>query len=148
MTHRWNAACVLLLVTGGCGRNSLTTPTEITGQYVLTGFDGSRNLPCCSQTDTSGAVVAIAGGVLQIGWNTPGRTYEWDLVRKYDYPDMSSRQVQSRFSSGTYTWDGQTLKLMDSNGLGPMTGSTNGNIITVGNQDQQYEFLRLIPLPH
>jgi hypothetical protein len=148
MTHRWTAACALILVAGACGRNPLTATTDLVGQYVLTGFDGSRNLPCCSQTDTSGAVVSIAGGVLQIGWYTPRGTYEWDLVRTYDYPDMTSRQEQSRFSSGTYTWDGQTLKLMDSNGLGPMTGSARDNIVTVGNQDEQYEFLRLIPLPH
>jgi hypothetical protein len=138
----------MLLATVGCGEDLPTGSTRIVGQYVLTGFEGSRNLPCCGQTDASGTVVTIAGGALQLGWNTPDGTYEWDVVRKYDYANGTSQQLQSRFSSGTYTWDGQTLTLVDSTGLAPLTGAVTGGIIALRNPDHQYEFLRLIQLPH
>jgi hypothetical protein len=148
MTVRSIAACAVLLATVGCAGQVPTGPTSVAGQYALTGFEGSRNLPCCRQTDSSGTVVTIAGGGLQIGWNTPTGTYEWDVVRKYDYANGTSQQVQSRFSAGTYTWDGQTLTLVDSAGRVPMTGAVTGGILIVRTQDHQYEFLKLIQMPH
>lgn len=148
MRYQWVAACAMLLGTAGCGGHILPSPRDIRGQYAMTGLDGSRNLPCCSQTDSAGAVVTIAGGEMQIGWNTPDGTYQWDVVRTYHYPDGTSNQGQSRFASGTYARDGETLALRDSSGLATITGTVAGNIVNLLANDQQYEFLRLIQLPH
>jgi len=146
MTGRFFGSCVMLLAASACGQMVPTSPRSVVGQYAMTGFKGSRNLPCC-QTDSSGVVVTISGGGMQLGLNTPAGVYEWDVVRTYEYANGTSQQVQSPFSVGTYTWDGQTLTLIDSTGLASMTGVLAGGVLTVGHQGQEYEFLKLVQLP-
>ena len=136
------------VVFGACSSRHLTAADSAVGQFIMTGVDGSRNLPCCSSTDTSGAVVTLAGGMLQIGWNTPPGAYGWDITRRYDYPNGSSSQAQTPFSAGTYRLDGETLTLVDSGGQLSLTGPIMGNIITLRGDGHTYEFLRLVQLPH
>ena len=139
--------CTVFLTAACRGRNPVALDAAA-GQFVMIGFDGSRNLPCCSSTDSSGAVVALAGGVLQIGWNTPPGAYTWDIIRTYDYPNGTSTQAQLPFSTGSYCLDGATLTLSDSQGRFLLTGGIAGNIITVGGGGHTYQFLRLIEMPH
>lgn len=140
--------CSLFLTATACGERSPAAPDAAAGQFVMTGFDGSRNLPCCSSSDSSGTVVALAGGVLQIGWNTPPGAYTWDVIRTFDYPNGTSSQAQLPFSTGTYHLDGVTLTLSDSKGQFLLSGTVAGNIITLGGDGHTYEFLRLIEMPH
>ena len=150
MSFRAVAAIVLATAAMACGEASTTTKSSdgVAGQYTLTGFDGAGNLPCCGQTDSAGTVVTTSGGLLEVDWNTPSGTYAWDVVRNLQYPNGTSHQIQSRFSSGAYTWDGQTLTLVDSAGAGAMTGSFVGGRLTVNKSGHQYAFLKLIQLPH
>jgi len=138
----------VFLTAAACSGRNPAAPDAAAGQFVMIGFDGSRNLPCCSSTDSSGVVVALAGGVLQIGWNTPPGAYTWDIIRTYDYPNGTSTQAQLPFSTGSYRLDGATLTLSDSKGRFSLTGSIAGNIITVVGGGHTYEFLRLIEMPH
>ena len=138
----------VFLTAAACSGRNPAAPDAAAGQFVMIGFDGSRNLPCCRSTDSSGAVVALAGGVLQIGWNTPPGAYTWDIIRTYDYPNGTSTQAQLPFSTGSYRLDGATLTLSDSKGRFSLTGSIAGNIITVVGGGHTYEFLRLIEMPH
>ena len=138
----------VFLTAAACSGRNPAAPDAAAGQFVMIGVDGSRNLPCCSSTDSSGAVVAVAGGVLQIGWNTPPGAYTWDIIRTYDYPNGTSTQAQLPFSTGSYRLDGATLTLSDSKGRFSLTGSIAGNIITVVGGGHTYEFLRLIEMPH
>ncbi len=139
--------CAVFLTAAACSGRNPAAPDAAAGQFVMIGFDGSRNLPCCSSTDSSGAVVALAGGVLQIGWNTPPGAYTWDIIRTYDYPNGTSTQARLSFSTGSYRLDGATLTLSDSKGLS-LTGGIAGNIITVAGGGHTYEFLRLMEMPH
>jgi hypothetical protein len=146
MMRRTLVLCTVLLAMSAC--RGATNPARIAGQYDLAGADGQLGLPCCSITDSSGTVVSIGGGLLQIGWNTPAGTYRWDIIRVYDYPDGTSNDVQSEFSSGTYRWDGTTLTLEDTTGnLGRMTGSLGAPGIVVQAPDHRYGFLKLHQLP-
>ena len=138
----------VFLTAAACSGRNPAAPDAAAGQFVMIGFDGSRNLPCCRSTDSSGAVVALAGGVLQIGWNTPLGAYTWDVIRTYDYPNGTSTQAQLPFSTGSYRLDGATLTLSDSKGGFLLTGSIAGNIITLGGGGHTYQFLRLIEMPH
>jgi len=138
----------VFLTAAACSGRNPAAPDAAAGQFVMIGFDGSRNLPCCNSTDSSGAVVALAGGVLQIGWNTPPGAYTWDIIRTYDYPNGTSTQAQVSFSTGSYRLDGATLTLSDSKGRFSLTGSVAGNIITVAGGGHTYQFLRLIEMPH
>ena len=138
----------VFLTAAACSGRNPAAPDAAAGQFVMIGFDGSRDLPCCSSTDSSGVVVALAGGVLQIGWNTPPGAYTWDIIRTYDYPNGTSTQAQLPFSTGSYRLDGATLTLSDSKGRFSLTGSIAGNIITVVGGGHTYEFLRLIEMPH
>ena len=142
--------CTVLLATSAC-RDS-TNPADrsgIAGQYELETVDGQRQLPCCAHTDSAGALVSIGNGILQIDWNTPAGAYEWYFVLNYDYQDGTSEQVQSSFSSGTYTLDGTTLTLVDSsNNLGRMTGSASDHEIVIQAPNHSYGFFRLPQLPH
>ena len=138
----------VFLTAAACSGRNPAAPDAAAGQFVMIGFDGSRNLPCCRSTDSSGAVVALAGGVLQIGWNTPLGAYTWDVIRTYDYPNGTSTQAQLPFSTGSYRVDGATLTLSDSKGRFLLTGSVAGNIITLGGGGHTYQFLRLIEMPH
>ena len=138
----------VFLTAAACSGRNPAAPDVAAGQFVMIGVDGSRNLPCCSSTDSSGAVVALAGGVLQIGWNTPPGAYTWDIIRTYDYPNGTSTQAQLPFSTGSYRLDGATLTLSDSKGGFLLTGSVAGNIITLGGGGHTYQFLRLIEMPH
>ena len=138
----------VFLTAAACSGRNPAAPDAAAGQFVMIGFDGSRNLPCCSSTDSSGVVVALAGGVLQIGWNTPPGAYTWDIIRTYDYPNGTSTQAQLPFSTGSCRLDGATLTLSDSKGRFSLTGSIAGNIITVVGGGHTYEFLRLIEMPH
>jgi len=147
MTGRSIAVCAALLATVGCARRVGTSPASVAGQYDMTGFDGRRNLPCCSQTDSSGTVVTLTGGLLEMGWNVPNGTYRWDVVRESKYPNGTYRNVESHFSAGTYKWDGRTLTLADSAGLARMTGVVNGGIVTVRRENHEYEFRMLPQLP-
>ena len=140
--------CAVFLTAAACSGRNPAAPDAAAGQFVMIGFDGSRNLPCCRSTDSSGAVVALAGGVLQIGWNTPLGAYTWDVIRTYDYPNGTSTQAQLPFSTGSYRLDGATLTLSDSKGGFLLTGSIAGNIITLGGGGHTYQFLRLIEMPH
>ncbi len=140
--------CAVFLTAAACSGRDPAAPDAAAGQFVMIGFDGSRNLPCCSSTDSSGAVVALAGGVLQIGWNTPPGAYTWDIIRTYDYPNGTSTQAQLPFSTGSYRLVGATLTLSDSKGRFSLTGSIAGNIVTVAGGGHTYEFLRLIEMPH
>ena len=140
--------CAVFLTAAACSGRNPAAPDAAAGQFVMIGFDGSRNLPCCSSTDSSGVVVALAGGVLQIGWNTPPGAYTWDIIRTYDYPNGTSTQAQLPFSTGSYRLDGATLTLSDSKGGFLLTGSIAGNIITLGGGGHTYQFLRLIEMPH
>src|SRR5205823_12235899 len=138
----------VFLTAAACSGRNPAAPDAAAGQFVMIGVDGSRNLPCCSSTDSSGAVVALAGGVLQIGSNTAPGAYSWDIIRTYDYPNGTSTQAQLPFWTGSYRLDGATLTLSDSKGRFSLTGSIAGNIITVVGGGHTYEFLRLIEMPH
>ena|SRR5437016_3546967 len=138
----------VFLTAAACSGRNPAAPDAAAGQFVMMGVDGSRNLPCCSSTDSSGAVVALAGGVLQIGWNTPPGAYTWDIIRTYDYANGTSTQAQLPFSTGSYRLDGATLTLSDFKGRFLLTGRVAGNIITVGGDGHTYQFLRLIEMPH
>src|SRR5256884_9431864 len=91
----------VFLTAAACSGRNPAAPDAAAGQFVMIGFDGSRNLPCCSSTDSSGAVVAVAGGALQGGWDTPPGAYTWDLISTYDYPHGTSTQAQLPFSTGS-----------------------------------------------
>lgn len=88
--------------------------------------------------------MTIDGGGLQIGWNTPLGMWNWGLGLTYTYPNGTSKQGQW-LSSGTYTWDGQTLTLVDSRG--PMAVSMMAGLLTVDRQGHRYQFLKLIESP-
>ncbi len=123
-------------------------PPSIAGQWALTGFDGSRNLPCCHARDSTGALVSVAGGFLEISTGVPEGSYKWDLVRLSEYPSGTSKTEQVPFSIGEYWWaGGSTFALLDSTGLGSMSGSfsaASGNVITIQALDHRYEFLRVL----
>src|SRR5437879_8869007 len=96
--------CAVFLTAAACSGRNPAAADAAAGQFVMIGFDGSRNLPCCSSTDSSGAVVALAGGVLQIGWNTPPGAYTWDIIRTYDYPNGTSTRLSSRSRRAHIVW--------------------------------------------
>jgi hypothetical protein len=154
MTSRSIAAGILALSIVGCAASTPTIPTSSTtaatvaGQYTLIGVDTTRNLPCCGQADSSGAIVTTGGGLLQIGWNVPSGRYEWDAVRSHGASNGTSQMVQSLFSAGSYTWDGQTLTLADSTGLGTMTGTRVTGRLTINALGHQFRFLELVEMPH
>jgi hypothetical protein len=151
MKARAIAAYVVVLTTVACAESVppvSTATASVAGQFTLTGVDTNGNLPCCRQADSSGTVVTTNGGLLQIGWNTPTGGYEWDAVRSYRYSNGTSQTAQSQFSAGSFTWDGQTLTLVDSTGLGVMTGTRAGGRLTVRAFGHRYEFLELIQMPH
>src|SRR2546430_3749132 len=91
----------VFLTAAACSGRNPAAPDAAAGQFVMIGVDGSRNLPCCSSTDSSGAVVAVAGGVLQIGWDTPPRAYTRDIIRIYAYPNGTSTPAQAPLSTGS-----------------------------------------------
>jgi len=137
----------VLLVVVGCARDLPTNPPSVVGQYEMTGFDGSLNLPCCRYTDSTGTVVSVGGGAMDIGYNEPAGRFAWDLVRIYEPTTGASTQVQSRFSAGSYAWNGATWILSDSTGLS-MTAVWQGGVLIIRRQGHDYEFWRLIDLPH
>jgi hypothetical protein len=139
---------VLLAVVASAARCSAQDPVNIAGQYELTGVDGTRNLPCCAYTDSLGSVVSTVGGMLQLGWNTAAGAYTWDVTLRRDYANGTSTEDQVRFSSGTYTWDGTTLTLMDSATSVAMSGSiASDGPLTVQTNDHLYAFSYLPHLP-
>jgi len=138
--------CSILLAVTACSGRSPAAPDAAVGQFIMLSVDGSQNLPCCS-SDSSGVVVVLAGGVLQIGWNTRPGAYAWDIIRSYTYPDGTSSQAQLAFSTGTYRLDGATLTLSDSNGQFALSGTITGNIIALHGAGHTYQFLRLIQTP-
>ncbi len=130
---------------------------KVRGQYLLTGcWDVDGGPPGCPETDSEGAVVTVVGGTLLVGLSEGddyAGAYAWYLKRKYEYPDgtSTSEEIASLFSAGTYTWDGETLILVDASGdLGPITGtlSSSGGGLTVLTPERRYAFGKLSMLPH
>ena len=150
MPLRSMAAIALVTAAVACGEatTASTSSDSVTGQYTLIGFDGSGNLPCCGQTDSLGTIITTGGGLLQVGWNTPSGAYEWDVVRRFQYSNGTSQQLQSQFSVGTYMWDGQTLTLVDSTQHATMTATRAAGRLTIQAFGHQYEFLELVETPH
>lgn len=126
------------------------SPASIVGQYAMLGcWDASGGSPGCPETDSAGTVVTIVGGRLQLGFNVPHGRYDWDVTRKYQYRNGTSELIGSRFSVGTYDWDGRTLALVDDSGHpGPITGTfTSSGAITLVTEGRRYDFGKLVLLP-
>lgn len=141
MASRLVAICFALVVSRGCQTVDPAGSQALTGQYDWSGMDGNRG-PCCER-DSAGIRVTLLGGGLDLGYNSGVGKYYWSWVQEYDYPDGTSKQTQFVFSTGTYTWDGKTLTLADSTGLGTMTGSAEGPYIVIQAQGHRHEFFRL-----
>ena len=154
-------------MTGVIDDDVITVPTEdheygfvrwvrkVGGQYMLLGcWDADGGPPGCPETDSEGAVVTVVGGELQVDLGKPGDyagVYAWYLKRKYEYPDSTSEEIGSLFSAGTFTWDGETLILVDASGdLGPTTGTfpnSGTGLLTVLTPERRYAFGKLMTLP-
>lgn len=152
---RWMAAGFIIVL--GCGgrvlgvRESADEVAPVVGQYVFLEcsiFGGDS--PSCTDTDSLGTIVTIVDGELRVGLTPPGDVYEWYLTTRSEHSDGASEQVSSLFSSGHFTWDGETVQLDDDEGnLGENVGtlSASNGRLTVVTETHRYEFGRLVLLP-
>ena len=156
MVSRWMAAWPVLLVTAACGpiltppdhliSTSISPAPPVTGPYELEKLDGVVIGPCCSSHADSGR---ITGGLLEFGGDVGDDKYTWRLsqVHVYDVSENHhvTRSTSFTFSAGRYTQDGAELTLLDSTGLGSMTGVIDDDVITVATEDHEYGFVRWVP---
>ncbi len=122
------------------------SPATIVGPYELEKLDGVVIGPCCSSHADSGRIVA---GLLELGGDVGDGKYTWrlDQVHLCDVSEKHhvTRHTSFTFSAGRYTQAGAELTLLDSTGLGSMTGVIDDDVITVATEDHEYGFVRWVP---
>jgi hypothetical protein len=109
----------------------------------LTGGD-----PGCPATDNSGVVrTVLGGGGLQFDYSVADGHYAWETRYEYRHPDGSADTVLAS-TTGTYTWDGTTLSMVDGSTGEMLTGRLAKPLqMFLESGSHVYEFHRFIGPP-
>jgi len=114
------------LTLAACGRDSSVgpKPTDITGTYQLTTFDGNE-LPV--------TVVDLGAYQIQLTADTLVLDSDGSYSMDFDYRILDSGNTRSAadHASGTWTADGQTITLVDSPSGSPQSGTISGDTVTL-----------------
>jgi hypothetical protein len=102
------------------------TPTNVAGTYQLTTFDGNE-LPV-TVVDLGAYRIELTAGTLALD---AGGGYSMDFDLRI--LDSGNTRSTADHASGTWTADGQTITLVDSQSGSPRGGTISGDTVTLEN---------------
>ncbi len=135
------AACAALVAAVACRANDAMAPQGLVGNYNLIARDGNP-VPCCAYTDSQGNLVTLERGDLDLAADG---TYSYAILQTLT-AGFTLTEEPLALSSGRWTWNGSTLTLVDSSGLGSVSSALTDSSVKFRIQGHQYEFQRLAPV--